>query len=62
MADTPKYHPVDLASEQDVCLAKADHTRRHREELPELVDAIVTSCRTEEPISHVDSALIPSRD
>jgi len=61
----PHSNPLpveDLVSEQDVCLAKTDHTRRYREELPELVDAIVASCRREADIAHVDSALIPSRD
>ena len=62
MADTPEQAPADLSTEQDLCLATADHTRRHREALPELVDAIVESCRNEPQISHIDSTLIPSRD
>ena len=61
MDDAPNCNPADLASEQDLCLATVNHTRRNREALPELVDAIVDSCRNEPTICHVDSALIPSR-
>ncbi len=52
----------DLAAEQDLCQASETHTRRHRESLPEVVEAIVQSCRGEPSISHVDSALIPSKE
>src|SRR3990172_2397349 len=53
---------ADLRAEQDVCQAVQDHHRRHRILLPEVVDGIIESCRAERIISHVDSALIPSKE
>jgi len=53
---------ADLRAEQDVCQAVQDHHRRHRILLPEVVNGIIESCRAERIISHVDSALIPSKE
>lgn len=53
---------TDLNGEQDLCQASQDHTKRHRVLLPDAVEAIIQSCRTEPLISHVDSALIPSKE
>ena len=63
--DTPK-HPDgladDLAEEQSLCKTVLDHTQHHREALPEIVEAIVRNCREDTTITHVDAALIPSKD
>jgi len=63
MATSPKMPSVnDLGAEQDLCQATQDHHRRYRDELPGVVDAIVESCRAVTNVSHVDSALIPSKE
>lgn len=54
--------PLDLEAEKDLCVATQDHTRHHREALPAVVEAVIESCRNEPTISHVDSALIPSKE
>lgn len=53
--------PDNLSAEQDVCLTTQSLERQHREALPEVVEAIIGSCKAEPTISHIDSALIPSR-
>jgi serine O-acetyltransferase len=63
MATNPKLASLnDLVAEQDLCQASQDHHRRYRDELPGAVEAIVESCRTVSNVSHVDSALIPSKE
>jgi serine O-acetyltransferase len=57
---TPK-EVCDLEQEQTICLTTEDHLRHYRESLPDLVDAVVESCRTQTLITHVDSALIPQK-
>ncbi|GAB4266778.1 MAG: serine acetyltransferase [Deferrisomatales bacterium] len=62
MADKNTQNLEQLDAEQDLCQASQEHARHHRELLPEVVEAIVASCRDEPGISHVDSALIPSKE
>jgi len=57
----PDMQSKDLSAEQDICQTTQSLERQHRESLPEVVEAIVQSCREEPAITHVDSALIPSR-
>ena len=52
----------DLVAEQGVCEAVQDHHRRFRDRLPEVVAAVVESCRTVPHVAHIDAALIPSKE
>ncbi len=50
------------SGEQTLCQVSQDHHREFREKLPDVVEALVESCRTVPHIAHVDSALIPSKE
>jgi serine O-acetyltransferase len=62
MSTSEKGDICDLDPEEVACHTTKDHVRHYREALPGLVRALVESCRSEPAISHVDSALIPSRE
>jgi serine O-acetyltransferase len=46
----------------DRCQVEMELTDEYRGQLPQIIDAIVESCRRERIISHFDTAMIPSRE
>jgi serine O-acetyltransferase len=55
--------PIAVESEAEVCRAVEDHERHYRDHLPDVVAAIVASCRGETAgLAHVDSTLLPSKE
>ena len=59
---TNAKHPHRVMNEQQICQTTEDHHREFRRQLPEVVEALVESCRTVPHIAHVDAALIPSKE
>ncbi len=63
MATGPTKPGVEeLQAEQTLCDVTVSHHRQFRHELPQVVDAVVESCRGVPNIAHVDAALIPSKE